>query len=204
MSILRNVFGPSKKEIWESLSEQTGSLFVEGGLFKGADKVIAKHDDWTITLDTYTVSNGKSSTTFTRMRAPYVNADGFRFSIYRSGIFSEMGKSLGFQDIDIEDEEFDSNFVIKSTDEEKIRSLLNDPRIRELIDLQSRFHLEVKDDEGWFRKSFPEGVDELYFSVPGIIKDVEQLKGLFNVFSGILDRLCIIGSAYQSNPGIDL
>ncbi len=31
MSIIRDAFGPSKKEIWKSLSEQTGSLFVEGG-----------------------------------------------------------------------------------------------------------------------------------------------------------------------------
>lgn len=204
MSILRELFGPSKKEIWRILSEQTGSVFVEGGLFCGPDRVVAQYKEWTITLDTYTVSNGKSSTTYTRMRAPYVNADGFKFSLYRSGIFSEIGEFLGFHDIEIGNEDFDKAFVIKSFDENKVKELLAEPRIRELIDQQPRFHLEAKDDEGWFGRSFPDGVDELYFRVPGVIKDVEQLEGLFEVFAEVLNRLCIIGAAYQSAPGVEL
>jgi hypothetical protein len=204
MSILREIFGPSKKEIWRLLSEQTGAEFVEGGFFSGPDKVVAQYGEWTITLDTYTVSTGKTSTTYTRMRAPYVNAGGFRFSIYRSGIFSELGEFLGFQDVEIGNEDFDKAFVIKSSDEDKVRELLAEPRIRELIDRQPRFHLEVKDDEGWFGRSFPEGVDELYFRVPGIIKNIERLKDLFEVFSEVLNRLCVIGAAYQSHPGVDL
>ena len=204
MSILRELFGPSKKEIWKILSEQTGSAFVEGGLFCGPDKVVAQYRDWTITLDTYTVSNGKSSTTYTRMRAPYVNVDGFRFSIYRSGIFSELGEFLGFHDIEIGNEYFDKAFVIKSSDEDKVKELLSEPKIQELIDQQPRFHLEVKDDEGWFGKNFPDGVDELYYRVPGVIKDVDQLKGLFEIFSEVLNRLCIIGVAYDSAPVVEL
>lgn len=204
MSILRELFGPSKREIWKIVSEQTGSVFVEGGFFSGSDKVIARYKDWTITLDTYTVSNGKTSITYTRMRAPYVNVEGFRFSIYRSGIFSEIGEFLGFHDIEIGDERFDDAFVIKSADEDKVKELLAEPRIRELINKQPKFHLEVKDDEGWFGENFPDGVDELYFRVPGIIKDVEQLRGLFEVFSEVLNRLCIIGAAYQSAPGVEL
>jgi hypothetical protein len=78
------------------------------------------------------------------------------------------------------------------------------PKIRALIDEQPRFHLEVKDDEGWFGQSFPAGVDELYFRVVGVIKDMDQLKGLFEIFSEVLDELCRIGSAYQTDPGIEL
>ena len=204
MSIMREIFGPSKKEIWRLLSEQTGAEFVEGGLFIGPDRVVAQYGDWTVTLDTYTVSTGKTSTTYTRIRAPYVNADGFRFSIYRSGIFSDLGEFLGFQDIKIGSEDFDRDFVIKSSDEDKVRELLAEPRIRELIDRQPRFHLEVKDDEGWFGRSFPEGVDELYFRVAGVIRNVDQLKDLFELFSEVLNRLCTIGSAYQADPGVEL
>jgi len=204
MSVLRELFGPSKKEIWRILSEQINSEFVEGGFFTGSDKVIARFKEWTITLDTYTVTNGNTSTTYTRMRAPYVNADGFRFSIYRSGIFSELGVFLGFQDVIIGNESFDEQFVIKASDEEKVKKLLAEPHIRDLISLHQRFRLEVKDDEGWFNKSFPDGVDELYFSVPGVIKDINQLKSLFEMFSEVLNRLCIIGSAYETSPGVDL
>lgn len=201
MRILRELFGPSKKEIWKALCEQTGSTFIDGGFLKG-DKVIAQYRDWTITLDTYTVSTGKSSTTYTRIRAPYVNADGFRFTIYRNGIFSDLGEFLGFRDIEIGNDDFDREFVIKSECEDKVRGLLADPKIQELIREQPRFHLRVKDDEGWFGGAFPEGVDELYFRVPGIIRDMEQLRQLFELFSEILDRLCLIGSAYETAPEV--
>jgi hypothetical protein len=203
MGLLRELFGPSKKEIWKMLSDEIGSEFVEGGFFK-ADKVLVKHKDWIITLDTYTVSNGKSSTTYTRMRAPYVNVDGFKFSIYRSGIFTELGEFLGFHDIEIGDDDFDKSFVIKSSSENKVRELLSEPLLKELINGQSRFHLEIKDDEGWFGVSFPDGVDELCFVVPGVIKDIEQLKGLYEIFAQTLDRLCTIGAAYMDAPGVEL
>lgn len=204
MGILRELFGPSKEEIWKLLCEQTGSEFVDGSFFSGSDKVVARYKDWTITLDTFTVSDGKTSTTYTRLRAPYVNADGFRFSIYRSGIFSELGELIGFHDIEIGDNDFDKAFILKSKDEKRVKELLEESKIRELISQQPRFHIEVKDDDGWFGTSFPDGVDELYFRVPGIIKDVKQLKELFEIFSEILDRLCIIGSAYQSDSGVKL
>jgi len=44
----------------------------------------------------------------------------------------------------------------------------------------------VKDDEGWFSTAFPKGVDELYFSVVGVIKDVERLKSLYYLFAEVL------------------
>jgi hypothetical protein len=88
MGILREIFRSSRTEIWKSLSAQIGSEFKEGGFFS-TDKIVASVREWTVTLDTYTVSNGKyGSTTYTRMRAPYVNKDGFRFTIYRKSIFS--------------------------------------------------------------------------------------------------------------------
>jgi len=203
MGFLREVFGPSRREIWQALSEQIGSEYVEGGFFS-RDKVVARIREWVVTLDTYTVSNGKTSTTYTRIRAPYVNKDGFRFTIYRAGIFSELGALLGMRDIEVGFEEFDREFVIKGNDEQKLRDLFSNTRIRSLIEFQPRFHLEVKDDEGWFGSYFPEGVDELYFRVPGVIRDLEQLKALFEVYSEILNQLCLMGSAYESDPGVEL
>ena len=195
--------GQAGKKCGRALSDQIGSEFVEGGFFS-KDKVVAHIKEWDVTLDTYTVSNGKTSTTYTRIRAPYVNKDSFRFTIYRSGIFSEIGAFLGMQDIEVGFEEFDREFVIKGNSEEKLRDLFSSTRIRELIEIQPRFHLEVKDDEGWFGASFPEGVDELYFRVPGVIRDLELLKALFEVYAEVLNQLCIIGSAYESNPGVEL
>jgi hypothetical protein len=196
-------FGPSKEEVWRRLSQEIGAEFVPGGFWKGT-RVQAHVGPWTITLDTHTVSSGESSETYTRMRAPYVNPDGFRFTIYRKGFLSDLGKLLGMQDIEVGDPEFDEAFIIKSNDELKIQDLFARPRLRALIQAQPRIRLEVKDDEGWFRKQFPEGVDELHFQVGGVIKDIERLKGLFDLFAETLDQLCRIRAATKMDPGVEL
>jgi hypothetical protein len=203
MAFLQNLFGPSTQEVWRQLCAEIGAQYVEGGFWKG-DKVQATHGSWTITLDTYTVSNGKTSTTYTRMRAPFVDPEGFRFVAYRKGIFSEIGKRLGMQDIEIGDEAFDRDFILKSDEEAKLRELLGSSKIRELISQQPDIYFAVKDDEGFFRSSFPEGVDELYFQVVGVIKDVERLKLLYTLFAETLDQLCRIGSANESAPNVSL
>ena len=100
MKSLRELLGPCKEEIWSQLSKEIGADYQQGSLFK-AGKVILSHRQWEIILDTYTVSTGNSATTYTRMRVPYVNKDGFRFRIYRKNIFSGLGKLLGMQDIEI-------------------------------------------------------------------------------------------------------
>ncbi|QDK78373.1 DUF3137 domain-containing protein [Spirosoma sp. KCTC 42546] len=203
MSILKKWFGPSKDEIWKQLAGEMSADFVDGGLWKGS-KVQASVHEWTVTLDTYTVSTGKAYITYTRIRAPYVNKDGFRFKIYRKGFFSDLGKRLGMQDVEVGFLEFDDQFIIQGNDESKLQLLFKNLKIRELIEAQSDISLEVKDDDGWLGAKFPEGVDQLSFQVVGIIKDVERLKLLYTLFAEILNQLCRIGSAYEDDPHIAL
>lgn len=75
MGFLRQIFGSSREEIWRLLCHEINGRYVKGGFWKG-DKVQAFHEQWTITLDTYTVSDDKTSSTYTRIRAPYVNRHG--------------------------------------------------------------------------------------------------------------------------------
>src|SRR4051812_30014323 len=196
-------FGPGKDEVWRQLSQEIGAELVEGGFWKG-DKVQAHVGPWTITLDTYTESTGESSTTYTRMRAPYINPEGFRFTIYRRGPFSALGKLLGMQDIEVDDPEFDEAFIIKGNDESRVRDLLASPAIRRMIQAQPRIRLEVKDSEGWFGPRFPDDVDELRFLATGVIKDLDRLKALFELFAAVMDQLCRIGAAYKQVPDVEL
>ncbi len=159
---------------------------------------------WTVTLDTHTESSGESSVTYTRMRAPYVNPEGFRFTIYRKNLFSDLAKLMGMQDIEVGDPEFDEAFIIKGNDESRVVSLFSNSKIRQMTQDQPQIRLEVKDSEGWFGPKFPENVDELQFQVVGVIKDVERLKALFDLFAAVLDQLCKMGSAYKQEPGVTL
>ena len=203
MTVLRQWFGPSKEEIWRQLSAEIGAHYEDGGFAKSA-KVTATHGEWTVTLDTYVVSTGKTVIIFTRMRAPYVNPTGFRFNVYRKGLFTELGKMLGVQDVQIGDQAFDRDFVIQGTDEAKLQELFSSTALRQLLAAQPAVHFSVKDDEGWFGQTFPAGVDELCFQVTGVIKDPARLKGLFQLFSETLDQLCRIGSAYDQSPNLTL
>jgi len=201
--MLREIFGPSKDEMWSQLSQELGAEYQKSGFFTES-KVVLSHRLWQITLDTYTVSTGKSHITYTRIRAPFVNPDGFRFNIYRKSVFSGIAKLLGTQDLEIGDSFFDDEFIIQSSSEELVRRLLSGIGIRQLIQKQPDIHFEVKDDEGWFKKTFPEGVDELYFQTMGVITDKERLKDLFDLFSAVLDGLCRFGSAYETKPDVTI
>ncbi|WP_027625475.1 hypothetical protein [Clostridium lundense] len=179
------LFGPGLDEVWEELSDEINGQFVEGGFFS-TPKVIKKFDYWTITLDTYAVSTGKSTITYTRLRAPFINKKNLYFNIYREGIFSGLGRLLGMQDIIIGIEDFDNEFVIKGNNEDLIIELLSNEKVRNLIEAIQDIELEIKDNEGIFGTNFPEEVNELYFSVCGTIKDIEELKKIFNLFQVIL------------------
>lgn len=207
MGFLKSLFGPSKAEIWSQVAQEIGGQFDEGGFF-GKDALRYQHGEWEIVLDTYTRSSGtgnnRSTTTYTRMRAPFVNKDGFYFEIYREGIFSALGRIFGLQDIIIGDPMFDDQFVIKSNSEEKVRWLFDDQGLKNLIHQVPQIHLTVRDDEGWFGERFPQGTDELYFSCAGTIRDVELLKTLFELFAATLNRLVAIDSAYEHDPQVRL
>lgn len=201
--MLRRWFGPSREEIWRKLSDDLRARYVDGG-WSRSDRVEVTHGDWTLTLDTYTVSTGKTTVVYTRMRAPYVNPEEFRFTIYRRGFFSDIGKTFGMQDVEVGDPAFDQDFIVKGTDEARLRSLFSSPRLRELIRQQPHIHLSVRDEDGWFGGRFPERVDVLTFTVVGVIKDVDRLKALFDLFATTLDELCRIGAAYDSDPEVKL
>jgi len=197
----RELFGTSREKIWQQLAAETGASFVDGGFWQG-DKVEASHAEWRITLEN--VAYGRSQAT--RLRAPYVNPDSFRFTVYRKEIFSELGKMLGMQNVDIGQPDFDRDFIIQGTDEAKLRRLFANARIRELIAAQPRIHFAVKEAPGIFTRDLfaevpPENVNALEFLIIGVIKDKERLRLLFDLFAETLDELCRMGSAYKNAPG---
>lgn len=202
MSFLKSLFGPSQKVIWRQLSREVRGQFHEGGLLT-TTAVQARAGDWIITLDTVTTGDGKTNQTFTRLRAPYFNPERFRFEIYRASIFSGLGKAMGMQDIPVGHPGFDQDFVIKGNEPGRVRRLFDNPRIRRLIDAQRRIHLSVKAHEGWFSK-FPDGVDELHFQAAGVIKDLAQLKTLFDLFAEVLREVCHEGKAYEDDVRIHI
>lgn len=203
MSESKPIFRTSQDEVWKKLSEELAGQFIPGETGKGG-KCVAKADDWTVTLDTYRVDTQHDHFVYTRLRAPYVNKDGFCFLIYRQSFFATIEKMLGLQDIEIGDPDFDTKYIIQGNNVEKVKQLFSNPKIRQIIQTEPTFYGEVRPDDGWFHDEFPDGVDELYCLIEGEITDLNVLKSLFELFAEILNTLCHIGSAYENDPHIEL
>jgi hypothetical protein len=193
----------TSREAWQHFASAIGGQYFAGN-WRRSRKVVAAHGPWTLTLDTYTVATGESSTTYTRLRAPYVSADGFRFTVYRRSLFTPLGKFFGMQDIETGRATFDQAFVVKSNSELRIRRVLDNARLRELIERQASIDLRVKDNEGWFGTRFPQSVDELYFQAPEVITDESRLRELFELFTVTLDELRSQHLAHDVDPHLEL
>ena len=180
MSYFKSIFGPSRDEIWSALRSQIGAEIVPGGFLRG-DRLQAHAGEWTVTLEEYTTMfmSGKVPIIVhhTRMRAPFSNPGGFRFSIHRASMFSYVGTLLGMQDIQVEHPEFDAEFVIKGNNEKLVQSLCSSDRLRALVSAQPKFQLSVHDDEGWFGKKYPPEIDVLVFDVAEQIETLNASRG---------------------------
>ena len=200
-------FGDHREQIWQTLAEKVGGTFVDepGASF---DKVIANADPWTVTLDVHAYPGYKMEQHFTRMRAPYVNADGFTFVLHKRNLFEQVQAKLGLHNAlgnaETGHEEIDKSFIVRTNNPEQLKRLFNNDRLRQLVIDLPNVHLQVKPDDGEFGPRFPQGVDELYFEVPGEINNLDQLKNLYDLFSEVLHTLCHIGSAYESDPHLPL
>ncbi|MEL6922775.1 MAG: DUF3137 domain-containing protein [Bacteroidota bacterium] len=203
MGFFKTLFGSTKKEIWQQIADDIGARFESGGFWR-PDHLSYQYREWEIVLDTFTRSTGNSSTTYTRMRAPFANQDDFYFTIYRKGFFSDIAKVFGMQDIKVGDQWFDETFVIKSNKPSQIRQLLLDEDIKDLLHDQPRVHLKIKTNKGIFKQKYPKNVDELYFECVGIIKDSNRIKDLFDLFAFVLQRLVEIDSAHPDSPNVSV
>lgn len=124
------------KDSWTQTAEQLGGRFVPaaGSWWRRKPcRVDVAIGDIQVQLDYYVVSTGKSSIAYTRTRAETKAAK--RLRVYRSSVFSSVGKAMGMQDLLVGDEAYDDVFIIKSDDE--------DWAIRVLDDLLRKEHLAM-------------------------------------------------------------
>lgn len=197
------IFGPSQKEIWQDFAKQIEGEYIEGGFFK-AKRIEAKFENWTIVFDTYTQSNGKTSTVYTRIRIPYKIQEDFQFQIYSKSFFSDIGKALGMQDIEIGYKQFDNQYIIKGNDEEKLRQIFKNQRIRELMESQKRINLDIKSGKRLFEQKIPEDIRVLYFYDMGVIKDPERLKNLYFLMVLLINEMVNVRLISRENPNFTL
>jgi hypothetical protein len=182
----------SREEAWRLFAQQHGGRIVTSKLGR-VRSVRFTHGAWTVIFDTYTVSNGKSSTTYTRVRSLVRAHSDFRFCLYRENVLTRVGKLFGMQDIHAGHPEVDRHFIVKSNNESLIRSLILHPAVHVPLLAQRGGRFELARFRGKFRNR-PEGIAQLRYTVAKVMKDPESLAGLLELMRGTLDQLARVGA----------
>ena len=136
MSLSEKIFGDSKIFFWTQIAQDIDGKYIDGGFWK-TNTLLYKHNEWKISLDTYTTYLNYMFTTYTRMKSLFKNKNNLYFKIYRRGFFwgyngvffRKIGRFLGLQDIIMGDQSFDNNFIIKGNDKGKIKRLLDSNKV---------------------------------------------------------------------------
>ncbi len=201
MSFLENIFGSSQREIWMELAQSVKGDLIEASGYAKSPMIVLKHHNWEIVIDYYAENNNG----YTRVRIPVVNTSNVHLTLYKENFLSSIGKVLGTQDILIGNKQFDDKFMIKGNNEKLITQLFSNEHLRELVMLRTgNFSLAIREEVRWLKKSFPTGVDEIYFVENGILKDSIELKELIKLFRTLLDNLLEIEAISSKSAGISL
>ncbi|GAU77006.1 hypothetical protein [Fusibacter sp. 3D3] len=184
----------NKKSAWEELSKKRNGTYGKS-TFTKHENVIFQYKNTSIVLDRYTTMVGSTPIMNTRIRSIFKNPTRLSFKLYHEGFFSSLSKMLGMQDILIGDDEFDQRFVVKSNDEIKIRQLLSDYKLKQLLFFGKPITLEIK-----LKDKCLNSKDEsiLLYQATGVIKDIDTLENILNIFERFIDHMIEIGLSNES------
>jgi hypothetical protein len=179
--------------IWQEFAKETNGTFTEGYSWN-SDSTTIEYKQWKIVFDHYTLWSGKYSSKMTRVIAPITLNDNFKFEIYNEKLIRKIEKLFGAQDVEIGYPDFDKAFAIKSNNEHKIKTLLRNKEIRNLIESQKITNIQICSNKGIWEEELPKGEFELSYFTDGEIDDIKILKSLLLLFNLMLDNLFEINS----------
>ncbi len=160
-----------RREAFREAAETLNATFLPGKRSHG-DKVHWKQGPWQLILDTYTQSNGQSSVTYARARtlyALYIAKEDFTLRISRRNFATRIAEFFEFYGLLIGDQALERNYTIKSTNDPRTRSLMTDPRLRELIMAQPSLRLDIRRRPWMKRRKSGEGVRSVTIRTTGVI-----------------------------------
>lgn len=120
----------------------------------------------------------------------------FAFSIFQEKVHHQLGKALGMQDLQVQDELFDGKFMIQGTSALKIQELFLDVQLRELILLQAPalLHIDTKAAKSYPKLGIPEHVHAVVYQYDGVMDKLHQLQTAYDVVVAVLGQLGAIGA----------
>jgi hypothetical protein len=100
-----------------------------------------------VVVDRYVVSNGKSSTVFTRVIAPAPGAGELDLKLRRENALTHVGKTLGLGDIQLGDAAFDTRYLVRSNQPLLVPAWIDAPVRQALLATPKEYDATLHDGE---------------------------------------------------------
>ena len=184
----------TRRQAWHAVAAALDGQCVEGAK-PVKDKAVFQHLHSTIVLDTFTVNNGQTSVTYTRIRAPFTGSDDFNISVTRRNWFSRFNIVLRSRTIRVGSRRFDEKYVTRTNNEGRARLLLNSSEVRSLIMAQPSLDLEIRRPSWSRRRKLSDGARDVVVQTTGVVTDPVRLENYVMLVAHTLDQLGRIGSA---------
>ena len=181
--------GVSKGAI-QSYAERQDDKRLKDWSWRG-DAIEARYKETVLIMDVLCDKSLDVPIYYTRIRGRFKTNDEFRFTIYREGPFSKFLKLFGMQDIEIGDDAFDQQFIIKATDKEKAIDLFKNEALKELLSDSKDFHLSIYESDLFGPKveKLPPGIQLIAYQERGIIREPEKIYNIFSILVETLEHL---------------
>jgi hypothetical protein len=137
-------------QLWIETAGLLGGTYTpsDGAILQARPRTIeADVDGIAVVIDHFTVSTGKSSAVFTRLRAWAPGVFALRLTILPSGILRDLTVALGAQDLQLGDPAFDDAYVLKGRDVAMVRAWLDGPARTAAAMAEPRLDLHAEKDE---------------------------------------------------------
>ena len=185
-----------RREAFQAAASELDATFVPGYRSSG-DQVHFEHGPWNVILNTYVVSTGQVTITYTRAQALYVATDDFTLRVTKKNAFTRIAELLGFYGLLVGDKDLESKYKIKSSNDPRARSLMMDRRLRELIMVQPSLQLDIQRLSWGKRRKKGDGVRRVTVVTSGVIKEPDRLANYVRLVAAALDQLVRIGVAHH-------
>lgn len=123
---------------WKSAANQLNLRYEPGGM-GGVGSIHGSLNGNRVAVTVFRKGGGNTSRSYTRYSMNYRNPIPVEMKIVRQGMFHELGKAFGMQDILTGNPEFDYQFFVKGDDTQRVRAILSTPVQDAIIDLLSSF-----------------------------------------------------------------
>jgi hypothetical protein len=126
----------------------------------------------------------------------YPPAGDFAFSIFQEKMHHQLGKAVGLQDLKVQDDLFDSKFMIQGNNAVKVQELFLEGQLRELILLQppSLLHIDTSASKTYPKFGIPHDVHALVYHYDGVMDKLHHLETAYDIVIKVLQQLGSIGA----------